>query len=406
MSTHPAPGAPDRSAVDRADRAFPALLGYAALVFGGFSLLLPVVPLDVSARGGSSAVVGASTAVFMLTTILTQPVVPWLLRARGHRDVLLAGALLLGAPAVGMAVLPGVTPVLVLSAVRGVGFGLATVAGAALVAELVPAERLGRATGAFGGAIGVPQLLTLPAGVALAERVGSGPVFAAGGVLALLGVLAALGVPAHVRPHPGAPGAHATDAGPLVRAGLLPVAVLLALALAWGGAVTFLPLAVPGRTLLVAAALALLTAAMLVGRAAGGVVGDRSGTPGRLLLPGALAAVLGAGAVAGAVAVTSAGGPGAAVLLVVGVLALGGGFGVAQNDALVLLFARAGAGRRGTASAAFNIAYDAGTGVGAAVLGVAVGVAGYPAAFTVAVVVVAVVVPFTIPAALAPRLRR
>lgn len=373
------------------DRAFRALLAAVAGAVGGFSLLLPVVPVVIASRGGGSVAVGAGTAVFMLATVLTQLGVPRVLRSRGHRWALLVGSTLLGLPAVVLAVTPGVPAVLVASAVRGVGFGLLTVAGFALVAELVPAARFGRASALMGFAFGGPQLVLLPLGVAVVDRLGAAAVLITGGVLSLLGAVAAAALP---RPGEG-PLAHLGAAAvPVAYPGRwhtavarTPVAAVLACALCYGAAVTFLPLAVPGRPVLVAVALAVLAAVMLVARWVAGVLGDRSGRPGRLLLAGTATVAAGAAALAGA----SADVPGAAVLAVLGAAALGAGFGTVQTDALVVLFARAGEHHRGTASAAFNVAFDAGTGAGAAVLGVVVGGAGYVAGFGLVAVLVAAV---------------
>jgi predicted MFS family arabinose efflux permease len=52
-----------------------------------------------------------------------------------------------------------------------------------------------------------------------------------------------------------------------------------------------------------------------------------------------------------------------------------------QNDALTALFAAAGAARYGAASAAWNVAFDAGTGVGAVGLGAVAEPFGFAAAF-------------------------
>jgi hypothetical protein len=57
------------------------------------------------------------------------------------------------------------------------------------------------------------------------------------------------------------------------------------------------------------------------------------------------------------------------LLLVVGAGAVGFGFGLVQNDALIALFAAFGSARYGAASATWNIALDAGTGLGALALG-------------------------------------
>ncbi|OOL26983.1 MFS transporter, partial [Rhodococcus rhodochrous] len=78
---------------------------------------------------------------------------------------------------------------------------------------------------------------------------------------------------------------------------------------------------------------------------------------------------------------------GAAVLLGAAV-AFGLGFGVVQNDALMLAFRRAGPAHVGAASAAWNIGFDAGTGAGSLLLGGIATVAGYPAAFATAALLV------------------
>jgi predicted MFS family arabinose efflux permease len=59
----------------------------------------------------------------------------------------------------------------------------------------------------------------------------------------------------------------------------------------------------------------------------------------------------------------------------------GAGFGVCQNATLALMIDRVPASGYGTASALWNLAYDAGYGAGPAVFGLFVASTGYPAAF-------------------------
>lgn len=347
------------------------------LGFSGYALLLPVVPLWV-AHGGSGAFgAGATTGVLMLITVATQAGTPWLLTRIGHRWVLGLGTALLGAPAPLFALSTELAPVLVLSAVRGVGFGLATVAGSALVAELVPRPQLGRGVAAYGLATGLPQLLLLAAGVALVAQVGFTTVFVAGGVVPLLGALL---VPTIRMPAPHVTG-HAEPAARVPRAALagpavVPVLAMLACSIAQGGVITFLPLAVPGAAFLVALALFATAAGALAGRLVAGELVDRLGWGGKLLRPGVLLA--GVGMVVELVAIGPAGG---GVLLVVGAVAVGLGFGLVQNDSLTGLFTAFGSRRNGEASAAWNAAYDGGTGIGAVGLGAVAEPFGFAAAF-------------------------
>jgi MFS family permease len=353
---------------------FRLMLGATVLGFSGYALLLPVVPLWAS-RGGSGALgAGATTGMLMAATVATQLAVPWLLVRIGHRWVLGLGMVLLGAPTPLLLLSADLAPVLAISAVRGAGFGLVTVAGSALVAELVPPAQHGRAAGRYGLAVGLPQLVLLAAGLAVVDRFGFAVVFVAAGVLPLLGaaLVPAIRVPATSAPaEPVAPGS-------LGRSALPPVVAMLTCSVAQGGLITFLPLAVPDAGLLVALALFATSAGAMAGRLLAGDLVDRRDWGGRLLAPGMLLAA--AGLVAEVVAVSAGG----VVPLVTGAAAVGVGFGAVQNDALTGLFAAFGSTRYGTASAVWNIAFDAGTGVGAVGLGAVAGPFGYAAAFGLA----------------------
>ncbi len=357
---------------------FRLVLLVTTLGFAGYALLLPVVPLWTAPAGEFAA--GTTTGVLMATTILTQLAVPWILARTSYRAVLGTGLVLLGAPTPLLALSADLAPVLAVSAVRGVGFGLLTVTGSALVAELVPQAEHGRAAARYGVAVGLPQLVLLPSGVAVVDVAGFGGVFVAAGVAPLLGALV---VPALRLPPPPAPSPR-TDRPGVPAVG--PVVAMLVCSLAQGGLITFLPLAVPGAALLVATALFVSAAGMLGGRAVAGRLVDRHGLGGRLLVPGVLLVALGTG-----VEVVALSGP--TPLVVAGAAVVGIGFGLVQNDALTTLFAAAGSERYGGASAAWNIAYDAGTGVGAVGLGAVADPLGFRAAFGLTAVLLVTAAP-------------
>ncbi|WP_224392510.1 MFS transporter [Pseudonocardia sp. ICBG1293] len=353
---------------------FRLLLAATALAFGGYALLLPVVPLWVSRGGSGEFGARLSTGVLMAVTVGTQLLVPAMLRRVGHRPVLVAGSLLLGLPTPLLALTADLGPVLAVSAVRGVGFGMATVAGSALVAELVEPSAHGRASARYGYAVGLPQLLFLPAGVAVVDAVGFTGVFLLAGItpVAAALVVAFLRGPRRARaPRRDEVGPHPRE--PRRRLPAAPVLAMLGCSTAQGGVITFAPLAAPGAPVAVPAALFATALGALVGRGVAGTLTDRSGRPGTLLPVGTACAAVGLLGVLAA--------PFAAVLLVAGAAVVGTGFGLVQNDAMVALFAAAGPLHYGTASAAWNIAYDAGTGLGATGLGAIAEPFGFAAAF-------------------------
>ncbi|MFE0629315.1 MFS transporter [Streptomyces sp. NPDC058864] len=332
----------------------------------GFFLLLSVVPLYAE-RGGGDA--GLATGALMLATVGGELVTPRLVARYGYRTALAAGLVLLGAPALVLTAGDGMAWIVAMCLLRGLGFALTVVAGGALTASLIPAERRGEGLALAGIVSGVPSLVGLPLGVWLAAHVGFTPVCVAGGVVALAAVVVVPGLPGR-EPSAG------RDAGVVagLRNGALarPTAVFATTALGAGIIVTFLPVAVPASlSVLVTVALFAQPATSTVARWFAGRYGDRHG-PARLVLPGLLASAAG-------LLLTAATSSPPAVLA--GVTLFGAGFGVAQNATLTLMYARVPESGYGTVSALWNVAYDGGMGVGALAFGVTAAHTGYPAAF-------------------------
>jgi predicted MFS family arabinose efflux permease len=232
----------------------------------------------------------------------------------------------------------------------------------------------------------------------LAGHFGYTPVFVAGAVAALAGLAAAPGLPRFPRDHDGHVehgghdhGGSARPAEPLgvvaglrTRALLRPALAFSTSAMAAGVVVTFLPVTAGASSGGVAAAALLVQAsASTFTRWWAGRHGDRHG-PARLLAPGLLVAA------AGMLALVLASGPAA---VMVAMALFGAGFGVAQSASLSVMFAAVPPSGYGTASALWNLAYDAGLGVGGAGFGVVAAATGYQGGFalTAALMVLALV---------------
>ncbi|PSK97191.1 putative MFS family arabinose efflux permease [Murinocardiopsis flavida] len=385
-------------------RAFTLLILATVGSFAGYVLLLPIVPLWATRGGAGELGAGATTSVFMLTTVLTQLAMPWLLEHGGYRWTFAAGALLLAVPTPLFLLTADLGPLLAVSAVRGVGFGMFSVVGAALAARLVPTAEIGRAAGYYGLAVGLPNQLFLFSGVWLALNAGFGPVFWIATVAPVLGAAAAVGVwltggsgvGAAERGDP-ATGGGAHPTGPRLWLALAaPLVVMLALAAASSGIVTFLAIPLERAAWLASAALLGYGTAAVLFRWLAGALNDRAGRP-VLLVPAAVAAAVGMALSAWAIWPAGAAweGPGAAAgfAVVAGATLFGAGFGAAQNDTLVVMFRRSGPGGYGTASAAWNIGYDGGTGAGALALGLLAQSFGYGPAFLSSGLVVVACLP-------------
>ncbi len=334
-----------------------ALLVVSALGFTSYAVTLAALPSYAVAAGSPVAAAGTVTTVLLAVTVLTQATVPRSVARFGLGPVLGAGLLALGAPAPLYLLGDSLAWLCAVSAVRGAGFGVLTVLGSTIAAGVVPPGRRGESLGLYGLGLGLPTLAAVPGGVALTLD-GRFPVVAA---LATLPVLAVLAVPALSRAVPAAvTGRTGLPSGPAVRASLAPSAVLLVVTLAGAGVVTFLPIARPTGSVATVALLAFGVVGAL-SRWGSGVLSDRMGTRG-LMLPS-----LALGALGLVLLGTGLDRDGA---VVAGAALFGVAFGTVQNTTLVVALARAGEGGMTAASAVWNGAYDAGTGVGALLVGV------------------------------------
>lgn len=351
------------------ERGFLAMLVGSVGLFFGFSLLVSVVPLWVVRQGAGEFAAGGSTGVFMAATVLAQLRMTWLVRRFGYRVMSVVGAVLLGAPAPFLLLASSWEPVLALSLVRGLGFGIVTVCGSALIAELLPAGSHGRGAGLYGLAVGIPLLIGLPTSTWLAGNVGFPLVFGLGAGLPLLAIGPLLLLPKiDMRTREDKPTRASTT-----RAVWRPWLPMLAGSIAFGAMVTFLPLMFAESPTVASLALLLMSASALGARWLAGVLGDRSASQGRWLLWGLVVTALGLVGVSLGEWLTGA------VALGVGFVAVyGAGFGAVQNASLVVMFRRVSAER---ASVAWNVAFDAGQGAGALAVGALATVTNYPVAF-------------------------
>lgn len=368
----------------------PLLLRFAVTLGASISfyLLLSVVPLYASAAGAGGNAAGLATAALMFSTVAGELVTARLTARYGYRMTLAAGLVLLGAPALALTAPASLAMVMAVCVVRGLGFAITVVAGGAITASLIPAERRGEGLALAGVVSGVPALAALPLGLWLAGRIGTAPVFAAGAVAALAAVAAVPGLPGGraARPtrrrlfaraaaaagrQPGAEPPLGIVAALRTAALLRPAVVFAAITIAAGIIVTFVPLAVTGSASVAVLALFAQSAAATLSRCVAGWYGDRHGSA-RLLIPGLVSASLGMMLLA-LTAVPAA--------LIAGSLIFGLGFGVAQNASLSLMYERVPASGYDAVSALWNLSYDAGMGLGAAGFGLVAGFSGYPVAF-------------------------
>lgn len=335
-----------------------------------------MAPLWAVHGGAGAAGAGLVNGVLLATTVLAQLAVPWTLRALGHGRTMALGLVLMASGAA-LVVSDALAWILACSVVRGVGFGILTVTGSAVVGHLAPRALRGRMVGVYGLAVAVPNLVLLPAGVPAVDLLGYAPVLLVA-ALPVLGIPAALTLGGLVRsaPVPAPATADVADRG-LLGAVVPPTSVLLAATLAGGALLTFLPQVTSSAT--AGLALLLMGAAAAAARFGAGHLADSGRGGGQpWLAPLLLVTAAGTTACAWGARETSTG------WLLLGALLAGTGYGALQNLTLVSAFHRSGPGRVDETSTLWNVGFDGGTALGAVAVGVISSVWSFPVGFAVA----------------------
>lgn len=367
-----------------------------ANVFGSWALTFPVVPLLVSTTGGSRFAAGSTTGVFMAATIVAQLATPMLLRRFDFRPVIVSGCLLLGLPTLALAPLSAdITGLMAISVVRGIGFGLVTVACSALPAHLSTKDRLGRAVAAQGMANAGSQTAFLLIGMQLYRSCGVVAVSVLATAMAVTAaVAAACWLPSRMNgkdePNSECESTQAVFWRPFALANVSVVGI----AMAYGGLSTLVPLVDYPHSANAGVILAVIGASVVSGRFAAGRCAHRILESRPIAQMGVLAAVVGSICFFVGVVVSSAG----LSIILVGAVAFGFGLGWIQNVTLVRLFTSVPPQRVGFASAAWNISMDAGIGLGSTAIGAAADHTGFGGAHLLSAVAVTLLValPFAI----------
>jgi predicted MFS family arabinose efflux permease len=368
------------------------LAGIATSIAVTFNMLLPVVPVLLERRGPHGAA-GAATAALFMGAVAGELLTPWLMSRWSASRLLIAGQLMTAVPSlVYVLPQPDASLMLVATAARGLGMGVAIVVAVALVADLTPPDRRGRAIGYFGLALSAPGIVLPSVAVSLLEasRVDVDALVAF--IVGVGGALLALMLPRTTAP---AKQVSSNLLHAFRRPGLLLLFFgFVMVSSSFGAVITFAPVALPAAGAGSAAAFLFVAgSARAATRWLAGVLGDRR--PGRLVLAGGIGLTL-----AGLVALGLRSNP--AVVLFAG-LAFGGGYGAVQTAAYLAMTARGTADHRNTISALWNSGIDLGASLGGTLLGLTAARFGYGAAIWVIPVVVLLALPILLaPARSAP----
>jgi MFS family permease len=342
--------------------------------FVAIGALMPALPLYVErSLGGGSLAVGLAVGSFSVSALVLRPWAGRLGDRRGRRVLIVGGAALAAASAIGYLAATSLAALVALRVVAGAGEALFFIGVVSAANDVAPDERRGEAMSLFS----LAPYAGVAVGPAVAEAVLGDDRFAAVWLLAAACALAAAVLGARLT-ETSAPAAAPARSGPrrlLHPAGLVPGAVLCCIFWGFAGFNAFVPLYARqlglGGSWFVFAA---FSTVLLSVRSFGAGIPDRLG-PARAGRSAVVGAAVGLGVIG--TWPTPAG-------LLAGTVVFAGGQALAFPALMALAVRRAPASERSSVVATFTAFLDLALGVAPITLGAVAGAAGYRATFLVA----------------------
>ncbi len=349
-----------------------------ALLFSGFHLIMPVLPLFLADCGGADSEIGLIMGSFTISAIIIRLFTETGISTFGKKRFLILGMIVCMFGTAGYYWADTVGLALAVRLLHGVGFGIATTLYATLAVDIIPAVRRGEGIGYFGLGTTISMAVSPALGVWLVDANGFGALFAvatAGQIIAVLGLGAFAPAPVAAVANPVADAARPFLERIFERKTVFPAFLALLTGVAASGVLAFVALMAKeahldsvGYFFMVATSFVFLSR-LFVGR-----IFDRRG-PVWVVIPGAICLLVGQLILAHTDSTP---------VLLTAAIFHGLGIGILFPSLQAWMVGLVPPERRGVANATFYNFLDSGIGCGAAVLGFVAQAAGYAAVYQAA----------------------
>ncbi|WP_242216669.1 MFS transporter [Bacillus cereus group sp. BfR-BA-01380] len=163
------------------------------LVFTTFYYLLVTLPIyALQELHGAESEAGLITTVFLIASILTRPLAGKWIEKSGKYIVFISSLLVLFAASIFYFIPQSVIGLLILRFFHGIGFGMATTATGAIVADLIPDSRKGEGMGYYGLTLNLGMAIGPFLGLTVMQQAGTTFMFIINALCALFALVAGL----------------------------------------------------------------------------------------------------------------------------------------------------------------------------------------------------------------------
>ncbi len=347
-------------------KSFLLITGINLLLFLGFQMLLPTLPLYAKALGGAESMIGWVTGAVTVSSLLIRPVSGLLLDKLGRKWILFTGIVFMALIPLAFLWAQSVWALILVRFLHGLGWGIASTAANTIATDLIPKQRFGEGMGYFSLSSSVAMALSPGIGLALYSASGIASALLCAGALGAAALIVSFFI--RMGKQDKSSSAAAVRPAPYEKTSIAPSIVMFFISATYGSITGFLSLYATDRGILnIGIFFTVYAASLLLFRPVSGKLSDRLGFA-RVVYPGLLILTI-------AVIVLSFANT-LPYFLLCAVL-YGIGFSAVQSSLQTMAVIRAPKERKGAANATFFTGFDGGIGFGAVIAGVLASVVGY-----------------------------
>jgi MFS family permease len=338
------------------------------LLFSGFYLLMPTLPMFIKQLGGSESQIGFIIGVFTISSVIFRPIIGGLMDRYGRSIFIISGLLFFAITMYFYDWVTGVIFLVILRILHGISWAAATTSIGTAVTDVIPPSRRGEGMGWYGLAMTLGMALGPILGLWVAKSFSFHYLFLLCTTLAIIALILSLGTKIQTVQN--------TSKKPIsfFEKTVLPLAIVtFFLTITFGGITTYLPLFAAKIQVNVGTFFLVYAVTLTVIRPLAGKISDKYGEA--VIIAPALITLI----VALLVLTMTKG----LVGLVITAILYGIGFGSAQPALQVAILRLAPPEKRGVANATFFTAFDLGIGLGAIILGFVSQLMGYQMLFVI-----------------------
>ncbi len=356
------------------------------LIFFGFQMLTPTLPVYVKSLGVADKTIGWITGIFTISALIIRPFIGVALDRLGRKGIFLSGLIIFIIVAAAYSWLPTIGLILLFRFIHGFGWGASSTASSTIASDIIPKKRFGEGMGYYSLASSLAMATAPAVGLSIISRFNFQVVSLLASGLVIISFILALSIKYRKVDKEDQPKEKIVL---YEKTSVRPAIVIFFVAVTYGSITSFLALYALERGIEnIGVFFTIYAISMLISRPSFGRVVDRLGVN-FAVIPGLICIIIAMILLSMATTLP---------IFMIAALVYGIGFGATLSSLQTMAIMNTPRHRLGVANATFFTGFDSGIGFGAIILGIVSSAIGYSQMFlwSVLSVVIAFILYFVI----------